>query len=310
MDSNKSRYGIARKLLIFWCLFIGIGAFTGGTAMLIKPDGSILQMQDMLLYFKKLPFADILFKDYVFPGIALICVNGITNIAAAVLLFKKNKAGIICGMIFGITLMLWICIQFYMFPMNVLSTAYFIFGFCQAATGYAACVFFKQEQFPQDVSGYKNIGTNSRELVVYFSRMGYTKKIAYEEADKLGADIYEITTPEPTSGTSGFWWCGFFAMRGKDMPINAISVDLSQYDHITLCSPIWVFRLCSPTQTFCKAALGKIKSVSYILLHHMNAPYDNVFRNTDAMLGLHHTSAVSICCKMGKIISRHEIGGK
>ncbi len=41
----------------------------------------------------------------------------------------------------GVTLMLWICIQFYMFPPNFMSTIYFMFGFAQAATGYAAWVF-------------------------------------------------------------------------------------------------------------------------------------------------------------------------
>ena len=62
------------------------------------------------------------------------------------LLFKK-KLGVILGGIFGVTLMLWICIQFYMFPLNFMSTIYFVFGFLQAATGYAALVFLKQETF-------------------------------------------------------------------------------------------------------------------------------------------------------------------
>lgn len=303
MNNKKSRYNTARKFLIFWCLFIGIGAFVGGTAMLVKPDGSLLQMQAMLPYFKKLPFADILFQDYVFSGIALICVNGITNIVAAVLLFLKKKTGIVCGTLFGITLMLWICIQFYMFPANLLSTSYFIFGMLQAITGYAAWVFYIQEQFSVDITKYKNIGTNKKELVVYFSRMGYTKKAAYEEADRLGADIFEITTPEPTSGTGGFWWCGFFAMRGKSMPIDEIGADIQSYEHITLCSPIWVFRLCSPMQGFCEEAKGKIKSLSYILVHHTNIRYEGIVRHTDAMLGLQHRSAVSICCKVGKVKS-------
>ena len=34
----------------------------------------------------------------------------------------------------------------YMFPLNFMSTIYFVFGFCQAATGYAAWVFQKQEE--------------------------------------------------------------------------------------------------------------------------------------------------------------------
>lgn len=43
------------------------------------------------------------------------------------------------------TLMLWICIQFYMFPLNFMSTSFFVFGLAQAATGWAAWVFLRQE---------------------------------------------------------------------------------------------------------------------------------------------------------------------
>ena len=52
--------------------------------------------------------------------------------AASLLLAKKN-AGITLGGLFGVTLMLWIRIQFYMFPLNFMSTIYFMFGFAQAA---------------------------------------------------------------------------------------------------------------------------------------------------------------------------------
>ena len=141
---KKSRYNTARKLLIFWTLFIGIGAIAGGVGMLCDPTGKAMKMDAMLPFFRKLPFADILFNDLLFSGFALICVNGITNITAAYLLIKKKKSGIITGGIFGVTLMLWICIQFYMFPPNFMSTIYFIFGFLQAVTGYAAYVFFKK----------------------------------------------------------------------------------------------------------------------------------------------------------------------
>lgn len=267
--------------------------------MLLKPDGSLLQMQAMLPYFQKLPFADILFMNYTFPGIALICVNGITNLTAAILLFMKKKSGIICGMTFGITLMLWICIQFYMFPMNPLSTVYFIFGLLQAVTGYAAWVFYRQEQFLVDTDEYKNIGTNKKELVIYFSRMGYTKKVAYEEADRLGAEVYEITTPEPTSGTGGFWWCGYFAMQRKNMPINEKKANLTAYEHITVCTPIWVFGICSPIQAFLEQAKGRIKSVSYVFVHNTNIKYEKTAVEADKLLGITSKNNKDICCKVG-----------
>ena len=123
--------------MIFWTSFIGIGAVAGGLSMIIDPSGKTLHMDAMLPFFQKLPFADVLFQNFLFSGIALLIVNGLTNLTAAALLLRKKKLGVILGGIFGITLMLWICIQFYMFPLNFMSTAFFIVGFCQAVTGYA-----------------------------------------------------------------------------------------------------------------------------------------------------------------------------
>ena len=56
----------ARKILIFWTLFIGIGAAAGAAAMLADPSGGIMGMDAMLPYFQKLPFADVLFQDFLF----------------------------------------------------------------------------------------------------------------------------------------------------------------------------------------------------------------------------------------------------
>ena len=138
MDKKASRFEAARKWLIFWTLFIGIGAVAGGLGMIIDPSGRTLHMDAMLPYFQVLPFADLLFRDFLFSGFALLIVNGLTNLSAAVLLLKRKRTGVILGGIFGVTLMLWICIQFYMFPLNVMSTIYFVFGLCQAVTGRVA----------------------------------------------------------------------------------------------------------------------------------------------------------------------------
>ena len=95
----------ARKWLIFWTLFIGIGAVAGGLSMILDPSGKLLHMDSMLPYFQKLPFADVLFQDLLFSGFALLIVNELTNLTAAVLLLRKKRLGVILGGIFGITLM-------------------------------------------------------------------------------------------------------------------------------------------------------------------------------------------------------------
>ena len=299
----KSRFKTARRLLIFWTLFIGLGAVAGASGMLLDPTGKAMGMDAMLPYFQKLPFADVLFQNYTFPGFALLFVNGITNLTAAALLFAKKKSGVFLGGLFGITLMLWICIQFYMFPLNFMSTIYFVFGFLQAVTGYAAWVFLKQESFEVNEEKYKNIGTNHERLVVYFSRMGYVRKAALEEADRTGAEIFELKSTEHTEGTSGFWWCGRFGMHKWEMPIEELPPGLSEYAHVTICSPVWVFALAAPVRAFCKAANGKIREADYIVLHHMKSSFDSVAEEADSLLGITHTGFISICCRKGKFSS-------
>lgn len=163
-----SRYRTARGILIFWTLFIGIGAVGGAAMMFLNPDGSLTGMDGMLPFFQVMPFADVLFQNFIFPGIALLIVNGTSNLTAAVLLIKNRRIGVLLGGLFGVTLMLWIVIQFIIFPLNFMSTAFFVFGFLQAAAGYAALVFLKQEEFKVNAAEYPAVGTDKKALVVYF----------------------------------------------------------------------------------------------------------------------------------------------
>lgn len=306
-EKTYSRYRPARRALLFWTVFIGIGAVAGASAMLIDPSGGLMGMDAMLPYFQKLPFAEIVFQDFVFSGISLLIVNGISNLTAAGLLIANKRIGAVLGGVFGITLMLWICIQFYMFPLNFMSTAYFIFGFIQAITGYMTVVFYDQEHFTVSESDYPNIGSDPTKLVVYFSRMGYTKKRALEAADRTGAEIYEVRAAERTSGTLGFWWCGRYGMHRWAMPIEDIGVQLEKYDHVTVCSPVWVFNLCAPMREFCKKASGKIRSADYILVHHQKSLYANAADEMDRLLGLADTPAVSVCCREGRYLKQVRI---
>lgn len=306
-EKTYSRYCPARRALLFWTIFIGIGAVAGSSAMLIDPSGGLMGMDAMLPYFQKLPFAEIVFQDFVFSGISLLIVNGISNLTAAGLLIANKRIGAVLGGVFGLTLMLWICIQFYMFPLNFMSTAYFIFGFIQAITGYMTVVFYDQEHFTVSESDYPNIGSDPTKLVVYFSRMGYTKKEALEAADRTGAEIYEVRAAERTSGTLGFWWCGRYGMHRWAMPIEDIGVQLEKYDHVTVCSPVWVFNLCAPMREFCKKASGRIRSADYILVHHQKSLYANAADEMDRLLGLKDTPAVSVCCREGRYLKQVRI---
>ena len=295
------RYKITRKFLIFWCLFVGIGALWGSINMFIDPTGKILQMDKMLPCFQVLPFSNILFQNYIFPGIALLIVNGISNLVAAYLLIKNKKSGIILGTAFGLTLMLWITIQFIIFPTNILSITYFVVGIIQLITGYMTYVLYTQEKFKFDTNEYKNIGKNKDVLVVYFSRMGYTKKVAYEEAEKQKADIIELRAKEKTENTSGFWWCGRYGMHKWSMPIYDIDIDLKTYKKVIIVSPIWVFSVSAPIREFCYKYSKSINSVEYIFVHFMNTKFENVADEVDGILNKKRDKFTSICMRIGKV---------
>lgn len=295
------RYKITKKFLMFWCVFVAVGAIYGSICMFIAPTGKLLGMENLLTYFNVLPLSQILFQNYIFPGIALLIVNGLTNIVATYFLIKDKKIGTILGATFGITLMLWISIQFVILPKNAMSIIFFIVGFIQFITGYMAYVFYMQEHFIFNVKDYKNIGNNKDTLVVYFSRLGYTRKIAYEEANKSGAEIYELKTKERTDGTLGFWWSGRYAMHKWGMKIEDISIDLKTYSNVIIVSPIWAGSISAPIREFCYKYREYINNAQYIFTHFMNATFENVADEVDKILNKKRTNFKSICIRFGKV---------
>ena len=299
----KSRYNIVSKFLLFMNLFIGLGAVYGSTMMFLAPDGHLLKMETLLPYFKALPLHEYLYQDYIFPGIALLLINGIPNLISSFFIIKKKEAGNIISMISGVLLNLWIVIQLVIFPSNFLSNSYFIFSFIQFFLAYMAFVFYRQEHMTFNESNYKNINRDLSKAVVYFSRLGYTKLLAYEEANRLGATLIEVKTKERTEGTLGFWWCGRFAMHHWPMEIEPI--DLSLYDSVTICTPIWVFRISAPIRALCINNKGKVKNVSYIINHFNPVTYKSAVKEMDELLSTKHINAISVTSRIGKIRKKY-----
>ena len=265
------RFKVFRALLLAVSLFVGIGAFFGGVCMLIKPDGSLVFLDGMLPYFQVLPFAEVLFQDYVFSGIMLIIINGVSNALASVLILRNKRSGYVLGTIFGLTLMLWITIQFVIFPFFIIDLVYFLFGVFQMIFGYVALVSYNQVYFSFSEEDYKEIANDSDTLVVFFSRKKFTKKIAYERANQLKAEVLELQTKERTEEDLGFWWCGRFAMHRWRMETLPLTKDLSKYNKIIVVTPIWVFKMCAPVRDFLYRYQDEIKEKEIsVIFNHFN----------------------------------------
>ena len=295
------RYKRTRLFLLIETMFIGVGAVFGAIVMWIDASGIETSMHGLLESLQKLPGAELLYQDLLFPGIALFCINGIPQIACFFFLFKNKKVGAVLSYFLGIILMLWISIQFFIYPMNVLSISYFIFGFLEFVIGYLCFVGYMQSQFVFDEKTYPLTNEHPEKLVIFFSRDGYTKKIAYQIASQKGASIYEIKTKEKIKGNLGFWWCGRFSISKVEMPIEKCDLDLSRYEEITICTPIWAFSICAPVKTFLKQNKGKIKNVHYVLVHFMKAKFYHQAKKMDNLLEIKHQSFVSYSSHFGVI---------
>lgn len=88
------------------------------------------------------------------------------------------------------------------------------------------------------------------------------------------------------------------------MPIEPVALDLAAYDHVTICTPIWVFALAAPVRSFCMQAAGRIREADYLLVHHTRGRYENAAREMDALLGLTHTGFRTLQCHTGHYRTR------
>ena len=132
------------KLEKFLTLFIGIGAVMGAVMMWIDPSGQIWGMEPLLEMLRaKMPWPDIFFRDFVPSGFVLLAVNGLTQFAAAILLFKKHRLAPHAVLACGIILMLWIVLEWWVWGFNAMSNIYFVFGLVEAV---AAVISLKKQK--------------------------------------------------------------------------------------------------------------------------------------------------------------------
>lgn len=110
-------------------LFIGIGAVAGAVMMWIDPSGVSWGGEPLLIMLRdKMPWPDVFFKNFIPSGFALLFVNGITQLIAACLLFKKHRLAPYAALTCGIILMLWIVLEWWVWGFNALSNIYFVLG--------------------------------------------------------------------------------------------------------------------------------------------------------------------------------------
>jgi len=103
----------------------------------------------------------------------------------------------------------------------------------------------------------------TRALVVYFSRTGYTRRIAEEIARSLACDICPIEEGKPRHGLLGYLRSGYEAVKRKQPTIAPLARDPGQYDLVIIGTPVWGWNLSSPVRAFAQRYRGRLPRVAF-----------------------------------------------
>ena len=90
------------------------------------------------------------FRDFLVPGLFLMCVNGLGNLAAGLVAIKRMKcSGLVSGSM-GAILMAWIAIQCWILQdIGPLHVIYFCIGAAQGLLAFA--LLYEEDLFPASI---------------------------------------------------------------------------------------------------------------------------------------------------------------
>ena len=131
---------IMKTFLKILTIFIAVGAVGGAVMMWMDPSGVSWGGEPMLdLLRNKMPWPDVLFKNFIPSGFALLAANGLTQLLAALMLFKNHPWAYWAVLVCGVILMLWKVLEWYVWGFVALSNIFFVLGLVEVI-GAVCCI--------------------------------------------------------------------------------------------------------------------------------------------------------------------------
>lgn len=128
-----------KKIQLTLAIFVAISAIGGFAMMMSDPEGVRTGTRPLMeMMAEAFPFASCLFSSVVPSALALLLVNGISNIISAWLLYTNHRLGQKSTLLCGVLLIIWTSVEIYAWGVNGLSVVYggvglaqVLFGACQ-----------------------------------------------------------------------------------------------------------------------------------------------------------------------------------
>jgi flavodoxin len=103
----------------------------------------------------------------------------------------------------------------------------------------------------------------ARTLVVYFSRSGYTRRLAEEIARRTEAELEAIEGVTERAGPLGYLRCAWEALTKRPAEIRAPAHAAADFDVVILGTPVWAGNISSPMRAYIAAQGKKCRQVAF-----------------------------------------------
>lgn len=102
-------------------------------------------------------------------------------------------------------------------------------------------------------------------LIAYYSRTGVTRKVATVLAERLdGAPVLELKETKDRGGVLGYIGAGKDALLHKKAKLVGYEQDLSAFDCVVICTPVWAFTASPPVLAFLEKERTALTTVAFI----------------------------------------------
>lgn len=105
--------------------------------------------------------------------------------------------------------------------------------------------------------------TDTRVLIVYYSRSGTTRKVAESLSALLQCEIEEIVEARDRSGILGILRSMIEAVRKRPSSIISPQKDPASYDLVIVGTPVWAWSVSSPVRAYLMAKRSRLPEVAF-----------------------------------------------
>ncbi len=124
----------------------------------------------------------------------------------------------------------------------------------------------------------------TKNLVVFYSRTGTTRKAAEAISGLLNCDMDEIIDTRDRSGLLGYISAGRDASTKQLAEIKELKKNPKAYETVIIGTPVWAFTLSAPVRTYIYQNKESFKKVAFFCTMAGSEP-EPIFREMESLCG-------------------------